>query len=412
MAILEKQKNLFRSAPTTERLCYILIFSLFLPFVLTAGVLFVSCFYILSKKEYRQIIFRAKGVKWLIPFSIPLFLSPLIRQYWLGVAGGIGVAILILMGLWLAGVMKRQIFDNCLKITVFMSIPAAIFAYLEKLLSFFLPLTNNTIYRSSSFCMNPNYYGCMIEFVALICLYRLFNDPDSKKRLYHIGVLLLNLGALYLSNSFSACAALGVATVAFLFSNRRFKSLAVVLGLGVAAVTVILLFPAVLPRFSALESTVSIRSHIWGQAFSAFLQNPLFGIGTFGYWEVSAFESYALLHQPHTHNILLDLLLNYGILGFGCVIAFGISRYGVLLKAILRSEEKPIVMLILSVGVAILVHGMTDVTLLWHQTGTMMLFFASGLSLLANRQKAPAPQQVTPRLKKGLTKLSGKVGEG
>lgn len=402
MSIFQKKMTFFRSSTSEEKLCYILMFSIFLPFALTAAVLMVAFVHIMTKKEYRQKVFRADGMKWLLAFSVPLFISPLLNGYWLGFTAGIGVAILMLLGLWISGVMKRHIFENCLNIAVFMSIPAALFAYLEKILAVFLPIGGTGVYRSSSFFMNPNYYGGIIEFVGLICLYKLLTNQSTKRRIYYIGVLLMNLAALYLSNSFSAAAALGIAALALLLFNRKFKALAIVFGIGVALVALILIFPNILPRIFGLQSTFSIRMHIWLQSFNAFLQNPLIGIGTLGYWEVSAFENYTLLHQPHAHNVLLDLLLNYGVLGTASAVAFAVSQYGTHLKAAIHSKYKPIGLFVSAAFVSILVHGLTDVTALWHQTGLMLLFMMSGLSLVANEQEAASALRITSRMQKGL----------
>ncbi len=393
----------------TEKICYILMFSIFLPFFVTAAVLAVVFIYLLTKKEYRTILFRADGRKWLIVLLIPLFLSPLMRGYWLGFAAGIGVTALMLIGIWLGGVMNRRIFDNCLNIAVFMSIPAALYAYLEKIVADLFQLGGTLLYRSASFFMNPNYYGMIIEFVCLICLYKWVTDPKPNRRLYYATALGMNLIAMYLCNSFSALAALGIATLVWLICNRKFKMVAAAVGVALVALLIILLFPSVMPRFADLDSSYSIRAHIWEQSFSAFLQHPVFGIGTLGYWEVSAFESYTLLHQPHSHNVFLDVLLNYGLFGCTAGIGYIIRQYGIHFKAALRSAYRPVGMLVVSVAVAILIHGMTDVTLLFHQTGLLMLFLVSGLSLVANEESAASRERFRVKMQKGLDDLEDAV---
>lgn len=409
MDMIREKVAFLRSAPSVEKLCYLLIFSIFLPYVLTAVVLLAVLVCILIKKEHRSKLFRAAGRKWLIAFSIPLFLSPLINGFWLGLAAGVGVVVLLLLGVWIAGVMKRRIFENCLNIAVFMSIPCALLAYVQKIFYTLNPIKAGEVYRSVSVFLNPNYYGGIIEFITLICLYKLLTNREAKKRLYYTAALGINFVALYCSSSLSACAAIGVATVVYLFLNRKFKAIGVVCGLATAAVLIVLAFPAVLPRLSFVEATLSVRLHIWAQTLNSFLQNPLIGIGTLGYWEVSAFETYQLFHQPHAHNILLDLLLNYGALGTASFIAFFVSQYGVHLKAALRAKYKPIGLLVIAVVVSILVHGLTDVTVLWHQTGLLMLFLLSGVSLAVNEQEADSSLRITERMQKGLTGLDDAI---
>lgn len=391
-----------RSSPSQEKLCYFLMFSIFLPYLATAAVLLVTFFYILVKKNYRSKVFGADSSKWLALFCIPLFLSPLFQEHLLGLAAGIGVLILLVIGIWISRVMKRHIFENCLNIAVVMSVPCALLAYAQKIYSVIYPGDPGDVYRSASVFMNPNYYGGVIEFISLICLYKFLSNKQPKRRVFYAAVLGINYIALYLSNSFSACAAIGIAAAAFLLFNRRFKALGAVMGLGVAIVASVLLIPDILPRMSFIEETCSVRMHIWGQAFNGFLQNPLLGMGTLGYWSYSAFETYNLLHQPHAHNILLDLLLNYGIVGTVSFAMIFIKQYGIHFKAALQSKYKPIGIFAGAVAVSVFVHGITDVTVLWHQTGLLLLFLLSGLSLVANEQEAESALRITSRMQRGL----------
>lgn len=406
---VRKKITFFRSAPSQEKLCYFLMFSIFLPFLVTAAVLVVTFFYILFKPNYRDKVLHADGAKWLAVFCIPLFLSPLFEKHLLGLAAGAGVLILLTIGLWISRVMKHHIFENCLNIAVVMSIPCAMVAYAQKLYFFINPVDTGNIYRSVSFFMNPNYYGGIIEFVSLICLYKFLSNRQLNRRLFYAVVLGMNYIALYLSNSFSACAAIGIAAAALLLFNRRFKALGAVMGLGVVIVAAVLLFPGILPRMSFVEETCTIRMHIWGQAFNGFLQSPLLGIGTLGYWSYSSFETYNLLHQPHAHNILLDLLLNYGLIGTVSFAMILIKQYGIHLKAAFAAKYKPIGAFVGAVTVSVLTHGITDVTVLWHQTGLLLLFLLSGVSLVTNEQEAESALRITSRMQRGLAGLNDAI---
>lgn len=171
-----------RSSPSQEKLCYFLMFSIFLPYLATAAVLLVTFFYILVKKNYRSKVFGADSIKWLALFCIPLFLSPLFQEHLLGLAAGIGVLILLVIGIWISRVMKRHIFENCLNIAVVMSVPCALLAYAQKIYSVIYPGDPGDVYRSASVFMNPNYYGGVIEFISLICLYKFLSNkqPETK----------------------------------------------------------------------------------------------------------------------------------------------------------------------------------------------------------------------------------------
>ena len=90
MDFVQKQFERFRTSAAEEKLCYILLFSIFLPFMLTAIVVLTVLCLLLSKKEARDRIFQADGIKWFGVLCIPLFLSPILQMHWLGLAAGVG----------------------------------------------------------------------------------------------------------------------------------------------------------------------------------------------------------------------------------------------------------------------------------------------------------------------------------
>jgi len=134
-----------------------------------------------------------------------------------------------------------------------------------------------------------------------------------------------------------------------------------------------------LPRLSDVDVTIRMRQQIWEQAIITIKESPLLGHG---------FMSYGFLFNvvynsrlvPHAHNILIDMLLNFGIIGTLLFSYYFVRYYYDLVKAWLsknKDSEKATV-LIFAVSVAAFVHGMTDITLLWVQTLPLFLIILAG----------------------------------
>ncbi len=411
MDFVQKQIERLRTSAAEEKICYLLLFSIFLPFMLTAIVVLTVLCFLLSKKESRDRIFQADGIKWFGVFCIPLILSPIMQMHWLGLAAGIGLAAVVLVGIWVSGVMKRELFENCLELAVFLSFPTAIVGFIQKAVSFALPLGVDELYRISSVFFNPNYYGAMIEMLILACLYKLLAKPGRKKSIYYFSALAVNFAALYFADSFSAWAAIGASVFVILLVHKQYKILLGFFIAGLIALTAVFLIPQILPRLSFVDRTMSKRMYIWQRSYDGFLENPLLGKGTLGYWMLSQDELRPTYIQPHAHNILLDALLNFGVIGATALFGFFVRQFGPGLVQQLRAKSKAIGLFGIALITALLVHGLTDVTILWHQTGLFAMFLFAGLRVEQNEKEAAVelPLRLSVRIKKGLEGLEGAV---
>ena len=409
MDFVKQKTALFQSASPEEKVCYILPFSGFLPYVMTGAVVLSALIYIISKKRFRNQLLRAEGLKWFGLFCIPVFFAPMIHQHLLGFVAGLGLIAVVLVGVWISQVMHKQLFENCMDIAVMMSVPAAMICFAQKFISLFT--MKGVDYRAMSVFFNPNYYGAIIELVALICIYKMLNTDQIKQKLIYFSIIGINFLALYIADSFSAWAAIGASVFALLFVTKQYKFLGCCAAVAAFAAVLVICVPEIMPRMSFVDKTMSKRMHIWSSSFYGFLENPLFGKGTLSYFLVSANELKPSYVQPHAHNIILDVLLNYGLLGTAAAATFVIRRYAVHFKNIVKSANKTLYLFLFAVVVAVCVHGITDVTLLWHQTGLLALFLFSGLCMESNEQEAEAvlPLNLRSEVQKGLTGLEGAI---
>ena len=76
--------------------------------------------------------------------------------------------------------------------------------------------------RVNSTFFNANYYAMMIEFLVLICVYKMMQVKTKRRIIFYIVTILANLFALYLTGCRTAWVPF-VVTIPFMFlMNKRF----------------------------------------------------------------------------------------------------------------------------------------------------------------------------------------------
>lgn len=112
--------------------------------------------------------------------------------------------------------------------------------------------------------------------------------------------------------------------------------------------------------------TLNSRTIIWNMALNLIKQRPIWGWGVLSQYQI---ENYVLYGTEHAHNIVLELLLRVGIMGFCCYVFFLIAackNY----KKIIKSNE---IILIITLQCFLLLSIM-DTYLLMQQQYCLMGF--------------------------------------
>lgn len=173
--------------------------------------------------------------------------------------------------------------------------------------------------RASSTFTNPNIFA---EYLVMALPFAAYYSFYGKHRRFHLVSrlsLLLAAAGIAFSFSRSSYMALLAITLVFCIANIRKIMLAVT-----TLTSVMLLLPdAVINRLFSLntvDTSINIRVNIWSSALQFFKENPLLGVGA------GIQNSWDLLisvgvDQPHMHNLLLQLLIEGGLVA---VILFGV----------------------------------------------------------------------------------------
>lgn len=380
--------NLIDRIFSDQNILYILAVSVFLPYVFTVVILFCLTAFILIHPQTRGRIFCHKGAKWLFPFFAVAFGGAIAYHNWIGLIAGIGMFCIFTLGLFARSAFTVRTYEHMLHIICMISIPIGMIAFLERIV---LQLRHPELdsFRCTSVFFNANYFATIAATVVIICAYKVGSRQGS--RMGYFGIALLNMLSAYLSGSLFVWVEIfiGVALVFFLLRKHEMLS-GLLLGGGLFCFILYFAPGLLLPRLTESPLTTERRVDIWRTAIHAFLDTPLFGRGPMTYYHCYA-DYPGSFPTTHAHNIYLDPLLSYGIVGTIFLVLFAMSYLRPLVHCLRSRPDEKISVLLCAVIAAAAIHGITDLTLLWVQTGLLFMLILGGLNL-CERRAARSPQ--------------------
>ena len=172
--------------------------------------------------------------------------------------------------------------------------------------------------RASGTFTNPVFFAAFLCMMAPLCAYGVFWFRGRARRLVSLLCMGLTLGGIACSYSRGPYLALAVVFAVLLFYGRKAAwKLLCALAVGAAAMAVAAggVFRRLLTLFHPEDISVNTHAQIWRACFDLLRGHWLFGYGT-GVDNVrrALHETYSI-EQPHAHNILLELLLENGVIG-------------------------------------------------------------------------------------------------
>ena len=204
-----------------------------------------------------------------------------------------------------------------------------------------------------------NYYG-LIAVPILLCLmvgryYTLIIDDNFKKNNFII--FILNIITLLLSGSRTALAAVvaGILVLFYFYLKKKYFIGCICLFIGY--ITGVYFGRVPFLRLDSLGEYFKLRKDIIKIALGIFKKtNLLYGHGNFYYYKYTNYV------YPHSHNVLMESLLSYGLLGTAALA-------GVFLKylyEVMKGNKRNTLKIALLIGTV--VHNSADFTIFWIQT--------------------------------------------
>lgn len=224
-------------------------------------------------------------------------------------------------------------------------------------------------------------------------IYALLFMHFKKRRLIGAGVLILAVAALILNGTRGAwlTALILIPVTVLLYSRQKLKALAVMLGVLVLIGSVF----AASPRLSGRLATITNmnmqsnaeRLKMWQSAFHMFEDHPLFGIGYGDY--AAAYQNKYILpdakepKQTHSHNNLIQMLAECGIVGAGAFLFMWIYFSYFSLRGWFR-ERNFVCLMFFTILSGMMLHGLTEFNFETAVTGKI-LWYSLGLCLAYSR---------------------------
>lgn len=235
---------------------------------------------------------------------------------------------------------------------------------IDHLPSWHLPPYGNGYYRAYSTFDNPNFYAFILMIVLLVCFNQIQFQLTFKNYslgMFYIAAFIINMYALFLTETRAIVVALLVGLVVIIFIQRKWLQLKVLMLLGSIAAIFILTNPTLFPRFMQITEHTSIRLNIWETALMQIEKEPWFGKGLFTY----AF----LFDNTHAHNIFIESLLSFGVAGTAILLAWFTERMQTIYKTGYYLDYP----LAFAVLIATITYGVMDIPLLYVQTSFLLV---------------------------------------
>lgn len=341
-------------------------FTIFLPFYISILSLSLVFFYILASKKIVNVIKETPYVKNILLFLIFIFVVSICNNNMYGVGVSVIIFEFTIFFMYYRTVINRILFSKIINLYMIVSafcFLITIFSVLYKKIvykfGFYEFIDFLSLHRPVSSFFNTNYYATICEFIIIIAMYYFLSNKNKNSRLYFLFVSALAFVVLFLTENRTALPTILVATLVLSFSKKNKKVIFFIFILSIVIVALTIFSNRIFPRYEFIANSMDSRMIIWKNSISLFKDKFLFGSGPMAY-QNAAFSSYP---ANHAHNIILDILINFGLVGIFIISPVFIS----ICKRIYKIKHKNLFRLVLSLTSIVLLHGMLDVTILWHQ---------------------------------------------
>lgn len=184
--------------------------------------------------------------------------------------------------------------------------------------------TQSIPYRMSSIFFDANYFGSMCVVAIFLTIFLIKNS------VFEVFLLLINILALYYSNSRGATLALIVAVVVYyLFTKKKNIKFIFVFSL-ISIFFLVMLILLEEYNFFRIYQGLNSRDFLWQIAFDLISLHPFVG---YGKSSIDFLLRNAGALNGSTHNSLLDFTIAYGIINLGIYLL-------IILTAVIRGMKK------------------------------------------------------------------------
>ena len=360
ISVIKKMRTIFDS---DEKLIIICTASVFLPCYLSSAVCLIAFVYIMLRRDNVTAKFLKPQSCWFYAFSALAVAVGTYYKHWFGILMYEILFAAILFGFYIQSVMNEDICRNIFKTVAYGSILTAVAALVQKY--------PNIGFRSDSFFGNANYYAYICELSIIALTYAVYKYGANA---LYITAVAANIIGILASGCRTAWPAFFCGVIVIMICVKKYLHLAIFSAAGLAISIGLKFLPQILfPRFKDFGSDKSLRFLIWNTAIKQIKSHFFFGQCMQTYFSVSSGRAFDF----HAHDLILDLLINFGIIGTALLMVYVIYVVVGLIRRLHSNKDCAVALAILT---STIIHGITDLPFIGLQTGVLfiLLFAVSG----------------------------------
>lgn len=367
------------------------VFTIFLPYYFSLAAMAGVTIYLIITKQLRHVILSTKRGYWALLFCLFSFSVSSYYHNYMGMGQSLGLILIVIFILYY----RKHVDERLFTFIVDMCCLASIICFIWGLMEYVsivdrlgypfneLIVENAPEDRINSTFRNANLYAMMIQFLVLMCIYKILHVKTMHRIIFYTVTILCNLFALYLSGCRAGWLSFLVTIPLMFYINKRKKTCLAMCGLIGLSVIVVLLEPSIFPRFDNILEYFFDRTDIWWTAFKGIQESFWFGMGPSAYYLI--YERFGGPMTLHSHSVYLDPLLSFGVIGLSMACYFMWPILKEIYDLYIRKINIEMFGLIICFILTVLIHGVFDYTIFWVQTGTIFLLVLNGGSIYSRK---------------------------
>lgn len=350
-----------------ELMIILVSLTVFMPFYVLIIAFNLSFLYLLASTKIVEILEKTPGWKNVLIFSIFTLIVSCVYENLYGIGLSIIMFQFFIFFSYYRYHINRKLFSKLINIYMILSLicfSITIITLVHRKLilgyNFYEFIEYLSYHRPVSFFFNTNYYATICEFIIIIAMYYFLYTNNKKMRGFFFLVSTLAFMVLLLTENRTALPTILIASLILSFNKNNKKIFWFLLIFSIIIIFLIFYSSKIFPRYEFTGNSFTTRYNIWKNSGLIFKNNFLFGNGPMTYKNAN-FINYP---ANHAHNIVIDFFINYGLIGAIIIFPFLLN----FIKSIFVIKNKNFFRLIISLTSIVILHGMFDVTIMWHQT--------------------------------------------
>ncbi|MGN1343037.1 MAG: O-antigen ligase family protein [Traorella sp.] len=370
-----------------QYLIMFVVLTMFLPYYF--GLIAIGCVivYLIFTKQLKKVICNTPKSVYAIIFCIYSFGVSLYHHNELGMIQSIGLLMIALFIMFYRNNVNDRLFTFIIDTCCLLSICCCIWGLLEyasiveRLGHSFedFIIDDAPKNRVNSTFFNANYYAQMIQFLILMCIYKILNTRKIHRIVFYTTTIICNLIALYLTGCRTAWLSFLITVPLMFYVNDQKKICYALLTLILLTGIVVLINPDLFPRFDTIFSSFSIRLKIWKTGLLGIQDNFLFGLGPGGYKLI--YPKYNGHPTAHSHSIYIEPMLSFGLIGLILAFVFMYPVFKEIYVLFKNKINRKLTGLAICFIITVLIHNIFNYSIFWSQTGVIFLLVINAGSM-------------------------------